>query len=332
MSVMTYPPIFVTGSGRSGTTWIGDTLAAAAGACSVFEPMAPWGLERPVSSPALGAEPMAAPGLYLPPDEDHPEWREFWRGVLSGRRSSSWTRQDWRRVPPRMNRWRLTRGAAHRVAAARYGLQARRSNRFLVKAIYSNLLLPWLAGKEALRVVYITRHPCAVVGSRLRLGWPDSLDGIHRQPLLMDHWLAPHHDVIRDAETPLERMTVLWCVENLVPLRSWRPDWLHVAYEDLVAHPSDQFARLFRELGLTRVEAAERTAARLCSTPSPEAGKPAAWHANLTPEDGDRVLRLCRRFGLDFYGRQSAPQHSPPMSNAATTALPTLATIGTPPP
>ncbi|MGV3724003.1 MAG: sulfotransferase [Actinomycetota bacterium] len=322
---MTHPPIFVTGSGRSGTTWIGDTLAAAAGACSVFEPMAPWALGRPTGSPAQGEEPMGAPGLYLPPHEEHPEWREFWQAVLSGGRTSAWTRQDWRRVPPAANRWRVTRGPAYQLASAHYGLQARRSRRFLVKEIYSNLLLPWLSRRLDLRVVFITRHPCAVVGSRLRLGWPDALDGLHRQPLLMDHWLRPFRDVIEDAATPLERMTTLWCVENLIPLRSWSSDWQHVAYEDLVANPTTGFARLFRELGLTRVEAAERTAAQLCSTPGPDAGKLGAWHSSLSPEDGDRVLHICRRFGLDFYGRQPGIIHSP-ISSVERTHAPTCLT------
>lgn len=306
-----FPPILVAGSGRSGTTWIGDTLAAAAGACSVFEPMAPWALERPAEGPVTGGEPLGAPGLYLPPEERFPQWEAFWDEVLTGQQTSSWTRQDWRMVPPAFRRWRLLSGPAYRLAAARYAAQARRGARFLVKEIYSSLMLPWLCRRRELRVVFVTRHPCAVVGSRLRLGWPDTLDGLHRQPLLWERWLAPYEDIIHEASTPVERMAVLWCVENLVPLRSWQADWLHVAYEDLVADPSHGYARLFRELQLTRVEAAERTAARLCSTPGPEAGKLSRWHANLSPEDGERVLRVCRRFGLDFYDRQPGPVRNP---------------------
>src|SRR5580700_9130932 len=93
-------PIFVIGSGRSGTTWIGDSLASANGCCSLFEPM---NAEKVREVPTWGNN-NGLPGPYLAPDEPAHCWRAYFENLLMGRSSNVWTRQDWRRVPDRVLR------------------------------------------------------------------------------------------------------------------------------------------------------------------------------------------------------------------------------------
>jgi hypothetical protein len=300
-------PIVVAGSGRSGTTWIGNTLAAAAGAFSIFEPLAPWGIAPPAGAVRLGG----APGLYLPHDEPHPEWVGLWADIFSGAASNAWTRQDWRYVPEQLSRWKLAEKVAYRLVGFRHPFQVRLAQRPLVKAIYSNLMLPWLARVHSFQLVYIVRHPCAVVASRLRLGWPDSLEGIFRQPELLRDYLVEYEPIIRRAGTPVERMAALWCVENLIPLRNWDRGWHLACYEYLTDTPVDEFRRLVHSLDLPFPEAALRSASRLSSTAGPSAGREIPWHAQLSEADGDCVLRTCAEFGLDFYGRSFKPICNP---------------------
>lgn len=300
-------PIIVAGSGRSGTTWIGNTLAAAAGAYSIFEPLAPWGIAPPAGAVQLSG----SPGVYLPPGEPHPEWARLWVDLFSGAASNAWTRQDWRYVPAQLSRWKLAEKAAYRLVGFRHPLQVRLARRPLVKAIYTNLMLPWLARVHSFQLVYVVRHPCAVVASRLRLGWPDSLEGIFLQPELLRDYLVEYEPIIQRAATPVERMTVLWCVENLVPLRNWEPGWRLACYEYLTDTPVEEFSRLVHSLELPFPRAALRSASRLSSTAGPSAGREIPWHAQLSEADGDRVLGICAEFGLDFYGRSFKPICNP---------------------
>lgn len=300
-------PLVVAGAGRSGTTWIGNTLAAAAGAFSIFEPLAPWGVPPPTGSGAV----VGSPGNYLPADGHFPEWAQLWSNIFAGTASNAWTRQDWRYVPACFSRWKPAEKAAYRMVGLRHQLQVRCSRRPLVKAIYSNLMLPWLARVHAMQVVYIVRHPCAVVASRLRLGWPHSLENVLAQPRLMQECLAPYENVIRDATSPTEQMAVLWCVENLIPLRNWNPSWTFACYEYLTDTPVEEFDRLVHALDLPYPKAARRAAAKLSSTAGPSAGKLIPWHSHLSEAEGDRVLSICRQFDLDFYGRSFKPLRSP---------------------
>ncbi len=300
-------PILVAGSGRSGTTWIGDTLATAADASPIFEPLHPQGPEWPTLPPLVRSESLRLPGVYLRATDRHPAWGDFWAKVFTGTLTNAWTRQDWRRIPevirltPFLNRW-VFRGVG---LISRRAMRSR--SRTLVKEIHGNLQLPWITRNLEVRVVYIIRHPCAVVSSRLRLKWPDTLEGILRQPMLMEDWLNPFTDLIEGASTPVERMAVLWCVENLIPIRNWHPQWLLVSHEELTLSPSQGYQRLFSALNLQHTEEAEVVSARLCSTPGPKAGKITRWCSGLSQDDAECVLRICEKFGLDFYRRQAVP-------------------------
>ena len=249
--------------------------------------------------------------MYLPPSGDFPEWAQLWSNIFAGTASNAWTRQDWRYVPRPITRWKTAEKAAYRLVGLRHPLDVKRARRPLVKAIYANMMLPWLSRTHRFQMVYIVRHPCAVVASRLRLGWPHTLEGILSQPRLMLERLEPYEAVIRAAASPVEQMAVLWCVENLVPLRDWNPAWTLACYEHLTDAPVEEFDRLVHALGLPFRNAARRAATRLSSTSGPSAGKQIPWHAELAEKDGDRVLEVCRQFGMDFYGRSFKPLCDP---------------------
>src|SRR5271157_2254975 len=88
------PPIFVVGSGRSGTTWIGGTIASCKGCISVFEPMHP---DNVSEHPRWGMH-CGLPGPYLSVGNSYPRWGAFFDALLVGRISNHWTRQDWTKV------------------------------------------------------------------------------------------------------------------------------------------------------------------------------------------------------------------------------------------
>ena len=125
------------------------------------------------------------------------------------------------------------------------------ARRRLIKDIRANLLLGWMrANFPGMPIVLLLRHPCAVVSSRLALGWKDNLDETMAQEDLVEDYLLPMEAEIRAARDDFERHLFLWCIDNYVPLRQFAPGEIHLAfYENLLANPEEELRRLFAFLG-----------------------------------------------------------------------------------
>jgi len=162
-------PRIIAGSGRSGTTWILDALAEVNGLRPVFEPLHPKSVQ--------GAEPYAY--HYFSPQTEAADLEVFLNQFFTGTYHSIWT--DFRIRPIRlMPRWRNFtslgrmyalfsewRGAVRRFVHYRGMLG---NSPILVKMIRANLMLGWLREKFDARIVFVVRHPGAVVESKVRLG------------------------------------------------------------------------------------------------------------------------------------------------------------------
>jgi hypothetical protein len=70
-------------------------------------------------------------------------------------------------------------------------------------------------------IILLLRHPCAVVASRLALGWKDNLFETMEQEDLVEDFLLPMETRIRAASDGFERHLFLWCIDNYVPLRQF---------------------------------------------------------------------------------------------------------------
>ena len=301
---MKTPHILLAGSGRSGTTWIGDVLSSCRGCCSVFEPL---NTDCVPEAPKWGRL-SSSPGCYLRCDESHSEWRQFFDRIFSGRISNRWTRQDWRLVPRTTNGRPVLSRLHFRLAKTRNLIEHWKANTRVVKTIRGNLLLPWLANQFPLEIVHLIRHPCAVIGSQIRLGWQFQLDDIYAQPVLIEDLLSPYSQWLRSASTPLDKLAVLWCVENLLPTEMASQGLCHsVIYEQCEAHPESTFSRLFADLGLTPARGTRRAITARVSSPSQTQNVAEAWHAPLTLEEGERVLEIVSGFGFDHW---KSPQES----------------------
>lgn len=276
------PCILVAGSPRSGTTWIGDVLAAGLHSRVLFEPFNPE-LVREFRRFHLFE--------YRRREEPCAELREFCSSLFSGRIQNAWIDREVDRLRP----------------ASR-----------LVKAVRGNLLLDWIDRNfPDVPKILVIRHPCAVAVSRMRLGWDTDRDiePLLAQPRLVDDFLAERLPLIRSASRPEEKHAVIWCVHNLVPLAQLGPDRLHVVfYEDLVGSPGAAWEGVFRWLGHP-VDTATLSVARRPSTTSRtrsaviQGGDPLTqWQQDLTPDQITRIRQIVDGFGLDYlYGDATTP-------------------------
>ena len=275
--------VVLAGSARAGTTWAADILNHDNRYRVVFEPFHP---------NRLSLTRHFQPRQYIRPEETDPRYAEPVRRILSGRVRSLWT--------DKYNRRRVVRER-------------------LIKEVRGHLLLGHVRRRYPdIPIVLLLRHPCAVVASQLQIGWnwhADMETFLVQGPLMEDH-LEPYRDALREAGSAFDRLLLVWCIENLVPLRQLRAGQAHVVfYEHLRADPRDEIERLFAYLGRPfdpRVLRALGRPSAVSRKDSPVAtgGDPvAAWQKELTDQQVARAMELMTRFGLDHvYGEEPGPK------------------------
>ena len=210
--------VLISGSGRSGTTWLAELIASTGRYRYCFEPF------DHRRSPELGH----LEYRYVRPDDADPALVDPVRDLLCGRIVH---RRMYFHNPPS---WRAR-------------------DAILVKEIYGNLAVPWIGRQfPHVRIVVLTRHPGAVAVSRMRLGWPPFDRRMLAQPLLVADHLDRHRETIRQATSQFERHVLMWCITNSVAMTHVRASdgARAVRYEDLLSAPSDGLGELFGWLGL----------------------------------------------------------------------------------
>lgn len=273
--------VFLAGSGRSGTTWVQELIDRHHDHRVMFEPFTPRRVPQVAHFHEL---------QYLRCDDPAPAYFEPVDAILRGRVR---------------NRWIDHRNHV-RIARKR-----------LVKDIRSNLLLCWLKHRRpTLQIIWLIRHPVAVVTSSLRMGWDDHLDDLLAQPQLLADHMQDHHDFLRDLRDDVGRRAAQWAIEHIVPLRQLVPDDVHlVFYEDLVRRPARVASNMLAFLGQTWDDAARRVIAR----PSHMARAGGAigstdpatsWQSRVDGQTQDRVMAVVGQLGLGgLYGSDGMPHH-----------------------
>jgi hypothetical protein len=313
--------VIIAGAGRSGTTWVLDSLADANHMRTVFEPL------HPVGVPA--AAPIAY--QYIEAAADAPESRTFMEQVFSGRMHSLWA--NYRIRPDRFNPLNNSPISVYlhakksagllKTLAFRRGLSGQ-----AVKFIRANLMLPWLTRQFGLPTILVVRHPCAVIASRFKLSAADwsaeKAVSRYRDNRIIYEMIGDKFgfDLARPMSMGMALASV-WCVENVLPLE-WAEQEKYgvVAYEDLLVHPETEWRKVVGHLGLTGIPGSE-----LLETPSQQSSidmrektfTPAhieRWKSQLGPDVLDDVGSILEQFSVKFYAIANAmPIHSVKQAN-----------------
>jgi hypothetical protein len=271
--------VFLAGSGRSGTTWLSEIINHKGTYRYVFEPFNPR---------EVGVVRQFRSKQYLRPDDRREEFLEPARLVLTGEIRDPWTDRFHGRFVAR---------------------------RRLIKDIRANLMLGWMRTNfPGMPIILLLRHPCAVVASRLALGWKDNLCETMEQEELVEDFLLPMETEIRAASDDFERHLFLWCIDNYVPLMQFESGQIHLAfYEDLLVSPEEELRSLFTFLG----EDFDERIYRKLGRPSPLSRKNAAgpsvdgWRSLTSPRRLERAIEILSLFGLDrIYGEGAVPDPS----------------------
>lgn len=210
--------IMVCGSGRSGTTWIGDVIASMTKSRVLFEPFI---LDKSgeyqlgyLTRVDLDSR-RERPHYISPASSIDPFIGKRIASVIFGDHRCGWVNQN---LKP--------------------GIYLRR----LVKEIRVNLFLATIAELwPSIRIVYLVRSPYKVVDSMIEKGtsgwmfeW--DIEDILKQENLIGDWLYHFVDRIGRVKTLPERLMVRWCIENYVALNQLqgKDNVLVIGYEQLL--------------------------------------------------------------------------------------------------
>ena len=233
-------PILVTGSHRSGSTWVGQMIATSPRVGYVHEP---FNVDH-----HPGICPMSVP---------------YWFTYVTDENAS--------RFQPALDRTlrfaysplaelrtaRRPRHFARVVVDGGHFLKYRLLRcRPLLKDPLALFTTEWLASEYSMDVVLLVRHPAAFAASVRRQGYTHPFSDFLRQPQLMRDHLAPFEQEIRaiEARSPdvIDEAALLWRLTTFMTLKlqSLHPDWLFYRYEDLAQDPTEHFKRIFGKLHL----------------------------------------------------------------------------------
>ncbi|MCI0684650.1 MAG: sulfotransferase [Gemmataceae bacterium] len=303
-------PILVTGSHRSGSTWVGQMIASHPRVAYLWELFNPF-------NPAA-----KAPGSPVKRWYEHvtPERERGFIDYLTPQ--LRWEASRFGEFMARPGPRRLGVAAVH---AAQNWWRRLRGVRPLLKDPIALFSAPWLADAFAMDVVVLIRHPAAFVSSIKRLNWRFRFRQLIDQPGLMERYLHPFEAQLRD----YSELQTTWTLDLLDEAILWwrlfhhvigryrqeRPQWQFVRHEDLSAAPLEQFHHVLQRLGLDMTRRVKRAIAVHSAQENPaEAAAKVAhqlkrnsranivnWLKRLTPAEIAKVRRDTEDVAQLFY-------------------------------
>jgi hypothetical protein len=260
--------IIIAGSGRSGTTWLGELINHKNDYRILFETFN----RRFVSliSHLSGRQ-------YINPKVSNGKLYDSFKQIASGSYNNSWINSHNKNLFPKKR---------------------------MLKEIAINLMLKWIkVNFSEIPIIYIIRNPYSIAKSRMKLNWGCSFHDFTSQKDLMKDHLYAFEDLIFDNTLSMfEKNILYWCIEQYIPLiQLEQGDACIVFYENLVHNPKDEILKVANFLGLDNKELSNLNFQKTSRTTSLKAQKKEDYKIGRSQE-------ILERFGLDkIYSNPKQP-------------------------
>lgn len=231
-------PILVTGSPRSGTTWVGRMISLAPSVRYIHEP---FNISR--RSCACGVK--FDHWFYYVSKENEANFREHIEHTI-GLPTNIFNLLNVISEIRTTKRLRLLRNYAKSFLIARP----------LMKDPLAVFSAEWLASAFDMNVIVLIRHPAAVVSSYKRLNWAHPFSHFLDQPLLMEEHLFPFEAEIRDFANNeydlIDQAALLWKLIHymIIKYQHIYEDWIFVRHKDLSRDTVSGFQTIFKKINL----------------------------------------------------------------------------------
>jgi hypothetical protein len=296
-------PILVTGTHRSGTTWVGKMLAADAMTAYISEPL----------------NVLHRPGVFRPKIK-------YWYQYVCEDNENEYLPAFQELLEFDYHLWDEIRSLRSRRDFLRMGRDflifyngLMRGQRPLFKDPFAVFSTPWFAKRLNCKVVMTVRHPAAFVSSLKRLNWPFDFQDLLDQPLLMRDHLEPYQEEIQSAQNDdvIGQAALLWkLIYRVVHITcEQHPDFLIVRHEDLSRDPIPGYRDLYASLGLEFTPRVEKTILNSSNSENPrELSRKKVhdfkldsranvdnWKKRLTAEEIERVRATTAEVSKFYY-------------------------------
>lgn len=239
-------PIVITGCPRSGTTWVGSTVAATPEVMYVYEPF---------NQDAHHHFRLEQRYLHLTSSNAGPYYRRI-RALLSLGDLRERSIATLRALSPlHLMHDDLAATLATRELFKRPRKFAR-ARRVCVKDPIAFFAAEWLSDTFDAQVVVIMRRPAGVISSYLKLGWGADVESVLAQEELCATYAGPLSGEIeayrRGELDHVDALILQWQIFALaaLALRQRHPEWLFITHEELCSDPVSGFRRIYDSLGL----------------------------------------------------------------------------------
>ena len=228
--------IVVLGFGRSGTTWLSDIISKSLGGMLLFEPLHPAVFDRSTE--------------YCYRSEFNKEQSEylqlFLEAVLSGASEHRWLIRNHVGSP------------LHEISEEYIRYVWANSGVIGFKSIRANFMVDWFADRQVQKIVYMYRHPLAVIASIIRrsrfweeYGWPFHWEAfVDRIPVELKAE-SSISNVLADLEGTVDQIAFMWGVTHRYVSGKLEAMGLPVfRYEDFYNKPFVAVRELLAYLGI----------------------------------------------------------------------------------
>lgn len=231
-------PILVTGSHRSGSTWIGNIISSANNVFYVQEPF------------NISIKRENSPCAY---------WFEYVEGKTNPEKIKfkeyikSFYTFDCKYLKKEIQRVHSADGILNLLRDSK----KRSFNRALIKDPIAIMSAEWIYHNINCDVIVSIRHPAAFVASLKVKGWEFDFNNFLKQDSLMDYFLENFKTEIknfaRDKYSIIEQGALLWKIIYSAVInyqKKYKNKWIFVKHEDLSSQPINEFENIFSFLDL----------------------------------------------------------------------------------
>ncbi|MCK4951687.1 MAG: sulfotransferase [Gammaproteobacteria bacterium] len=274
-------PILVTGSHRSGSTWVGKTLAKARGVTYIEEPFNIGRNRRALCNATI-------PCWFYCVDKnnDADVLRAFQKMVSLRYGHFEALKYILSEKGLSKKKSTLLRAIKEEIEFARGRFSGQ--GRALIKDPIAIFSAEWIHSRLNADVVVLIRHPAAFVSSLARLGWSFDFRDLLEQEVLIDQYLSSYVGQIEkfahNRKPVIEQGALLWTLIHYVinEYRTRHDDWVFARHEDLSTNPAAEFKNLYSRLGLDFDKDIENQIEEMTGSRNPvEAEKDAAHGLHL---------------------------------------------------
>lgn len=231
---MTYKRILVSGSHRSGTTWVGKILSDATNFGYIHEPF----------NVSIHNTPFENWFHYAKISEENPVLNNYINQYIDNGLISNYNAL--RNLKSKHDLYYFYKKINNVI---------KNKKSYIIKDPIAFFSLPWLARNFRTENILMIRHPAAFVASLKVKSWRFDFSNLLKQEKLVNDYLGSFLDDIHKVEKKtniIDEAILLWRIfhNTINKYKIEHSDWIYVRHEDLSTNPFVEFKNIFGQLGL----------------------------------------------------------------------------------